>query len=134
MKKLSDVLLGRGEGHMGLAAGLWLGLYFAARGMLEMDGLSSWVRAGIALAPLPAFAWFLREFIRSVSGTDELERRIQLEALAVAFPLTLLLLMTLGLLQIAIDLSMDDWSYRHIWPFLYVFYLMGLMRARRRYQ
>jgi hypothetical protein len=119
---------------MGLAAGLWLGLYFAARGMLEMDGLSPWVRAGIALAPLPAFAWFLREFIRSVSGTDELERRIQLEALAVAFPLTLLLLMTLGLLQIAIDLNMDDWSYRHIWPFLYVFYLMGLIRARRRYQ
>ena len=134
MKKLSDVLLGRGEGHMGVAAGLWLGLYFIARGVLEMDGLTTWVRAGIALAPLPAFAWFLREFIRSVSGTDELERRIQLEALAVAFPLTLLLLMTLGLLQIAIDLSMDDWSYRHIWPFLYVFYLMGLVRARRRYQ
>ncbi|HYN10846.1 MAG TPA: hypothetical protein VES67_25920 [Vicinamibacterales bacterium] len=134
MKKLSDVLLGRGEGHVGLAAGLWLGLYFGARAMLEMDGLSPWVRAAIALAPLPAFAWFLRDFIRSVSGADELERRIQLEALAVAFPLTLLLLMTLGLLQIAIDLNMDDWSYRHIWPFLYVFYFMGLMRARRRYQ
>jgi hypothetical protein len=134
VKKLSDVLLGRGEGHVGVAAGLWLGLYFAARALLEMDALATWVRAGIALAPLPAFAWFLREFIRSVSGTDELERRIQLEALAVAFPLTLLLLMTLGLLQIAIDLSMDDWSYRHIWPFLYGFFFMGLMRARRRYQ
>lgn len=97
-------------------------------------GLSPWLRAGIALAPLPAFAWFLREFIRSVSGMDELERRIQLEALAVAFPLTLLLLMTLGLLQIAIELNMDDWSYRHIWPFTFVFYLAGLMRSRRRYQ
>jgi hypothetical protein len=134
VKKLSDVLLGHGEVHTGMAAGLWLGLYFSARAILELDGLSPWVRAGIALAPLPAFAWFLREFIRSVSGMDELERRIQLEALAVAFPLTLLLLMTLGLLQIAIELNMDDWSYRHIWPFTFVFYLMGLMRSRRRYQ
>jgi len=134
MKKLPDVLLARGEGSVGVAAGLWLGLYFAARAMLEMDGLVPWIRASIALAPLPAFAWFLREFIRSVSGTDELERRIQLEALAVAFPLTLLLLMTLGLLQIAIHLNMDDWSYRHVWPFLFVFYLTGLIRARRRYQ
>ena len=29
---------------------------------------------------------------------------------------------------------MNDWSYRHIWPFLYVFYLIGLIRAKRRYQ
>jgi hypothetical protein len=134
MRKLSDVLFGGREGQVGLSAGLWFGLYFGARALLEVDGLSTWVRAGIALAPLPAFAWFLRGFIRSVSGTDELERRIQLEALAVAFPLTLLLLMTLGLLQIAIELNMNDWSYRHIWPFIFVFYLMGLMRARRRYQ
>ena len=80
----------------------------------------------LALLPLPAFLWFLWTFIAGVRGADELERRIQLEALAVAFPLTLVLIMTLGLLQIAVPLSPDDWSYRHIWPFLYVFYLLGL--------
>jgi len=48
--------------------------------------------------------------------------------------LTALLIMTLGLLQIAVPLSPDDWSYRHIFPFVYIFYICGLMAARRRYQ
>jgi hypothetical protein len=52
---------------------------------------------------------------------------------AVAFPLTLLLIMTLGLLQVAISLPLDDWSHWHVWPLIYVFYLAGLARARRRY-
>ena len=108
-------------------------LFFAARFALEATALEAWQRIAIALVPLPAFAWFLWEFVHSVSDGDELERRVQLEALAVAFPLTLLLVMTLGLLQIAVPLPPEDWSYRHIVPLLYVFYMVGLMRARRRY-
>lgn len=122
------------ERRIGLSAGLWLSLFFIARGALEASGFSPWMRAAIALSPLPAFAWFLWEFIRAVRDADELERRIQLEALAVAMPLTMLLIMTLGLLQVAIPLPVEDWSYRHIWPLIYVFYLIGLTLARRRYQ
>ncbi len=33
-----------------------------------------------------------------------------------------------------VPMPTEDWSYRHIWPLMYVFYLLGLMRARRRYQ
>jgi hypothetical protein len=88
----------------------------------------------ISLTPILAFVWFLWKVARWSKASDELERRIQLEALAIAFPLTVLLIMTLGLLQIAIELNMDDWSYRHTWPIIYVFYLFGLMRARRRYE
>jgi hypothetical protein len=116
-----------------LALITWGALYFAARAVLE-SAETPWVRVAISLAPLPAFIWFLRDFIRGLRGLDELERRIQLEALAVAFPLTMVLIMTLGLVQVAIPLSLDDWSYRHIWPFLFVFYLAGLTLARRRYQ
>jgi hypothetical protein len=108
-------------------------LFFAARFALEATTLAAWLRIAIALVPLPAFAWFLWEFVHSVSAGDELERRVQLEALAVAFPLTLLLVLTLGLLQIAVPLPPEDWSYRHIFPLLYVFYMVGLMRARRQY-
>lgn len=119
--------------RVALSATLALLLFFAARLGLELTGLPTWARVLVALAPVPALAWFLWEFVCSVSQADELERRVQLEALAVAFPLSLLLLMTLGLLQIAIPLPPEDWSYRHIWPLLYVFYLVGLMVARRRY-
>jgi hypothetical protein len=117
-----------------LIAGLCLILYFAARALLEMSTLTPWTRVAIALTPLPAFGWYLWAVLQWANRADELERRIQLEALAVAFVLTLVLVMTLGLLQIAVELSMDDWSYRHIWPLLYVFYLIGIMRARRRYE
>ena len=65
---------------------------------------------------------------------DELQRRIQLEALGFAYPLALLLLMTLGLLQLVIDLDPADWSYRHVWQFIVVFYLVGMGLATRRYQ
>ena len=116
-----------------LALFTWFVLYFVARMLLERPG-TPLVRVLISLAPVPAFIWFLRDLVRGMRGLDELELRIQLEALAVAFPLTMVLIMTLGLVQVAIPLSPDDWSYRHIWPFLFVFYLVGLTIARRRYQ
>ena len=116
------------------SAAITLTLFFAARFALELGGLSTVLRIAIALVPLPAFVWFLWEFVRRVNDGDELERRVQLEALAVAFPLTLILVMMLGLMQIAVPLPPEDWSYRHIWPLLYVFYMVGILRARRRYE
>ena len=116
------------------AAGLWILCYFTARGLLELRHLGPGLRIGAALLPVVPFAWFLWTFIGHIRAADELERRIHLEALAVAFPVTMLLLMTLGLLQLATTLSMDDWGYRHVWAFLPAFYLGGLALARRRYQ
>jgi hypothetical protein len=117
----------------GLAAFVWMVLFFIARFSLESPAWSPVTRVTIALLPLPAFVWFLWAFVQGIREADELERRIQLEALAVAFPLTALLFMTLGLMQIAVPLSPDNWSYRHTWPLIYVFYFVGLMAARRRY-
>ena len=117
----------------GVAAFLWMILFFIARFSLESPAWSPVTRVTIALLPLPAFVWFLWAFVQGIRDADELERRIQLEALAVAFPLTALLFMTLGLMQIAVPLSPDNWSYRHTWPVIYVFYFVGLMAARRRY-
>lgn len=65
---------------------------------------------------------------------DELHRRVHLEALSIAYPLAILLLVTLGFLQLAIDLPPHDWSYRHVWPLLPCFYFAGLALAWRRYK
>jgi len=54
--------------------------------------------------------------------------------LAFAFPMAILLLMVLGLLQLAIPLSPEDWSYRHVWSFLPLFYFAGLALAWRKYK
>ncbi len=114
--------------------GLWVLAYFFARALLEGGGMETWQRVALALMPIPPFAVCLALFIRNIRSLDEMQRRIHLEALALAFPLTMLLLMTLGLLQRAIELPFEDWSYLHVWSFLPLFYFGGLAYATRRYQ
>jgi hypothetical protein len=116
-----------------ITAVLFLVAYIAARALLETVASPS-LRVAAALLPIPFFALWLLAIIRGIRELDELERRIQLEAVGFAFPLTLLLLLTLGLLEIAITLSPEDLSYRHVWSFLPIFYLLGLIIARKRYQ
>jgi hypothetical protein len=126
-----------GPSDLGILASFlaWLTLYFAARFYLEANAaLPRSSRLAIAFAPAPVFAWFLWRFIRSVRDADELEKRIQLEALAIAFPLGLLLLTTLGLVQRAVELNFQDWSYNHVWPMFAFFYMGGIVVARHRYQ
>ena len=111
----------------------WILLYFAARGLLKHLELGTGLRVGIALVPIPFFACFLWHTVRDVRSADEFERRIHFEALAVAYPLAMLLLMTLALMQRAVALKFEDWSYAHVWIYLPIFYLLGLVLARRRY-
>ena len=133
MRKILEKIQPTGMGY-GIMAASFIVAYFVARGVLEMEGLSDSVRVLVALVPVPLFICFVVGFVRGIRNLDELERRIHLEALAIAFPLTLILLFTLGLLQLAVQLSPDDWSYRHLVPFVVVFYFGGLAFARRKYQ
>jgi hypothetical protein len=113
----------------------WLVMYFGIRFFLEANvELPATMRLALSFVPTPIFAWFLWNFVRAIRGADELERRIQLEALAVAFPLACLLVTTLGLVQRAVTLNFQDWSYNHIWPMFALFYFVGILLARRRYQ
>ena len=112
----------------------WMVLYWAVRLYLEAGtSMPDGRRLMLSFVPAPVFALFLWQFIRGIRSADELERRIQLESLAVAFPLGLLLLTTLGLVQRAVTLSFEDWSFNHVWPMFALFYLAGLVLARRRY-
>jgi hypothetical protein len=120
--------------RVGWAAVLFGGLYLAALAASELTAIPRPLRLAVAVLPVPAFGLFLVEWIRSIRRLDELERRIQLEALAIAFPLSLMLVMALGLIQRVMQLNPLDWSYRHIWPFLIAFYFFGLALARRRYR
>jgi hypothetical protein len=112
----------------------WLLAYIVARGVLEQTTLDRWIRLVAALAPIPFAAVALALLVRGARELDELERRIQLEALATAFLLAVLFLMTLGLLQRVVTLKFEDWSYLHVWAMLPLLYALGLAFARRRYQ
>ena len=114
---------------------LWLTTFLGARLVLDKDWqLPQWIKVSAALVPILPTAIVLWCIVRGIGQLDELHQRVHLEALAVAFPLSVLLLMTLGLLQLAIDLPMEDWSYRHIWCYLPIFYLLGLTLSWSRYR
>lgn len=113
---------------------LWVLVYMGARLLLETQFVAApSARLGVSLLPVPMFAAFLWTFVQAMRGADELERRIQLEALAIAFPLGLLLLTSLGLVERAVTLSPQDWSYNHVWPMFALLYIVGMATARRRY-
>jgi hypothetical protein len=114
-------------------AGPWLVVYVVCSVLVQRTTLADWQRVAISFVPLPFFGLFLWRFVQHMRSSDELERRIQLEALAIAFPLAIALLMTLGLLQRANAVLSAGWSYSSIWTYLVLCYLLGRAIARRRY-
>ena len=88
----------------------------------------------VALAPTPVFGLYLWRAIQGMRRLDELEQRIQLEALAIAYPVTLVVLMTLGLLQVVDAISPRYAEFLKIWPVVAWLYVIGVFVARKRYR
>ena len=89
----------------------------------------------IALLPMPFFVWYLWTWMKGVAEMDELQRRIELEALGFAFPAAL----------VVPDDHRPARSRDHsqpattsacinMWLMLPLLYYVGLWRAKRRYQ
>lgn len=115
---------------MGGAFVLWVASYFLARAIMESAAPSTLIRVLVALLPILPFAAFLYLVVKGQRGMDELELRVQVEALAIAFPLSVLFLMVFGLIGQALDLTLE----RHVWFYLPIFYFAGLSLAWRRYR
>ena len=113
---------------------LFLGTFAVARGLLKQTDLSQTVRVILALLPIGPFAWMLWKFISGITSLDELQKKIQLEALAIAYPVMMVFLMTLGLLDIAVGLSYENFGLKHLWYYMPLFYFLGLFIATRRYK
>jgi len=85
----------------------------------------------IALSPMlpaAAMAWVI---LRELRRMDELQRRIQLEALGFSFAGTAILTFSYGFLE---GLGYPKLSMFSVWPILAVLWVVGLVLARRRYQ
>lgn len=115
-------------------AGPWLLAWVVSDALLILLPATFPVRAVIALLPLPAFGWFLWRYARYVRSMDELRQRIELEALALAFPLTVALLMVLGQVQRARAGAGGVPITSEFWLYLAGFYLLGRGLAERRYR
>jgi hypothetical protein len=109
-------------------------IYVAAIAALRFIDMPRAAQIAVALAPLPVFAFYLARWLRAMRRLDELQRLIQLEALAIAFPLTLLLILALGLLQMVEALPVRLADYIRLWPVVFWLYFVGLFIARKRYR
>ena len=97
--------------------------------LTHVDVVRPW-RDLIALSPMlpaAAMAWIV---LRELRRMDELQRRIQLEALGFSFAGTAILSFSYGFLE---GLGYPRLSMFTVWPILAVLWAVGLVLARRRY-
>lgn len=94
------------------------------------------LRLAVALAPLPAYVFFILVEVRWIRTLDELHQRAHLEALAIAFPATLVGVVTTRLLQRAG--YFPDWRLGDAALFYSVLmialWILGVALAYRRYR
>lgn len=126
--------MGMSSRRLAIAGGIGWGLAFvAARLLLEQPDLGVGTRALLAFGPTVPLIALLMGVVGLARESDEMERRIQVEALAFAFGGTILLVGTLALAQRAGFAKYEDFSFAHLLPILFVLYLGGTIVARRRY-
>ena len=125
---------GRRDSVFIVAGVIWVVIYWIALYFLKNPETSAPVKVAMVLLPAIPFSFFLFRFIGHVRSLDELHRRVHLEALAVAFPIATLFLMTLGLVEKAGALSPKYWSYQDVWYYLPIFYLIAVTISWRRYR
>ena len=88
-------------------------------------------RYPVALLPMIPAIFVLVAVTRQLGRLDELQRRIQFEALAFAFGGTALLTFGYGFLE---NVGFPHISWFAVWPIMAIFWLVGLLLATRRYE
>jgi|SRR5688572_7204362 len=116
-----------------VAGGVFMISYFLARhGMHAWAPVSHWDIAVMSM-PLLVFFWLVWEVQRVLRHIDELQRRIHLEALALAFLTVLLALMGLGLIE-ETPKGRITLPFRDMWFALLPLYGICYLAARRHYR
>ena len=100
--------------------------------LLARTDLGQPARVAIALLPIPANIWLIAIILRSLRRLDEFLKRIQFEAVAVAFLTTGLAALTYGQLQTVHVVG--PLNVGLIWGFMGVSYVLGYAVAARHYR
>ena len=95
----------------------------------------AWQRAGIGLLPMVPVALVVRAMVRLIRDTDEMQRRIDLEAAAIAGTVVGLGYFTCGLLASARVITVAGETVL-IWAFPLLLFIFGIAKGwtRRRYR
>ena len=88
-------------------------------------------RFPLALLPMAPFIYGLLSYVRYLRSVDELQQRIMLEALAIAFGATAAITFAYGFLE-SVGLPHANWLF--VWAVMGVAWLLAIEYAKRRYQ
>ena len=124
----------RSSGSYVLAAAALLMAVYVVFVLVVDRGEHIGLRLAVGLTAVAAFGLFIVAEIRMLRQLDEMHRRIQLEALAIALPTAILLVFTLGVLERAGIVVWGFQRLRDVWPLVALPYLIGLAIATRRYR
>ena len=93
-----------------------------------LDGV--W-RFPVAVTPMAPFIYGIVAYVRYLRRVDELQQRINLEALAIAFGATAAITFSYGFLE-HVGLPHINWWW--VWPVMGVSWMLGNEYAVRRYR
>ena len=113
---------------------IWIVTYLVCLLIVKKILLPKWAGISLALIPAVTFAIFIYQYIKKISSMDEVEIRIQLEAVVWGFSLALLLPMILGSLNLVITLNNRNWGYLSLVNYFVLFYFIGLIISQRKYR
>lgn len=90
-----------------------------------------WLRISLSIAPMLPVAAICWIVFRSISRLDEMQRKLQLEALSLAFAGTALITFGYGFLE---GIGLPRLSMFVVWPLMAVLWVAGLVIGRIRYR
>jgi multisubunit Na+/H+ antiporter MnhC subunit len=107
--------------------------YLLATWLLIHHLLSPPISIIAAIVPPVTFSIFIFKLIKAFSVMDEVNQRVQLEAVVIGFSLTAMLLMLLFLLSLC-EISNPAWfGYAHLLGYCWLFYFVGWFVSRKKY-
>ena len=116
--------------HLGLALAVYALLLAVSLPLTQAYPESPW-RYPLAVIPMFPFIYGIGAYVRYLRSMDELERRIAVESLGIAFGGTAAITFGYGFLE-NVGLPHVNWMF--VWPVMAALWILGGMIARRRYQ
>jgi hypothetical protein len=98
--------------------------------LINISPASAWWRIPLALAPVVPIIFAMIAYMRFMIRMDELQRRIQFEALAFGFGGTAILTFSYGLLE---NVGLPHISWIFVFPLMCILWGIGSAIASRRY-
>lgn len=89
------------------------------------------LRTAVSLLPIIPCGLICWAIVRQLRHIDEMQRTIQIEALAIAFAATALLTFSYGFLE---NVGFPKLSMFAVWPLMSTFWVIGLLITQSRYR